>query len=168
MAYRYTNRGWHELLKIPRMSKRALANKMNIKEQTLYRYIDNKTVPLLNKILYACNKFDLDLSYFIESDKSAITGFDPNSTKVFLGKKELELSITREYEQKIRDISLSYMKEMTTTAELTLKAHIKELESMNDEIMVQNKMLNERNLELQNKLTQCGYGSLNMAAEGDK
>lgn len=152
MEYKYVNRGWHELLKLPKMTKAALAKKMNITEQTLYRYLDNKTVPLMGKILEACNKFNLDLSYFIKSNNSMTASFDSNCTKALLDKKELEISMIKEYEQKIRDISLSYMEELTTT-KITLQSRIKELETLNSELVNQNKELKNKNNELINKLS---------------
>lgn len=165
MDYKYVNKGWVYLVDDLKVSKVRIAKKLDLTTKTVYRYVKGEAMPALDKLIETCEVFDLDLGLFIERKDGTPVTMEINSTNnLLLYKKDIELELIREYEQKMREQEIIYVKKQAAT-EYGLKSKIKELENRSNELMEENRLLKEQNIELQNKLNQCGYGYPNLAAE---
>lgn len=165
MDYKYVNKGWVYLADDLKLSKVRIAKKLDLTTKTVYRYVKGDAMPTLEKLIETCQVFDLDISLFIERKDGVPVGIEMNSTNnLLLYKKDIELELIREYEQKMREQEIIYVKKQAAT-EYGLKSKIKELENKSNDLMEENRLLKEQNIELQNKLNQCGYGYPNLAAE---
>lgn len=165
MDYKYVNKGWVYLVDDLKVSKVRIAKKLDLTTKTVYRYVKGDAMPALDKLIETCEVFDLDLGLFIERKDGTPVTMEINSTNnLLLYKKDIELELIREYEQKMREQEIIYVKKQAAT-EYGLKSKIKELENRSNELMEENRLLKEQNIELQNKLNQCGYGYPNLAAE---